>query len=73
LLARNTSGGQRLSQKATSGSDEWSACEILLVAGLLTYEHYRGGRRTFTKDGLCGVLPKGAGPTTRRGISQCFN
>src|SRR6185312_6494169 len=47
---------QSLVQQSTGGPDEWAACQILLVAWLLTNQHQPGVRRALAKNGLRRVL-----------------
>src|SRR2546428_3886691 len=67
-VAVDTRGLQRVVEDTARGTDERSARDVLLVAGLLADEDDLGGPLPLPEDGLGGFLPEVAGLAVGRGI-----
>src|SRR5213080_4654943 len=58
-------------QQPPGRAHERLPCLVLLVAGLLSDEHYRSGLRALPEDGLGAELPEGAALAEGRRLAEC--
>src|SRR6185437_3410565 len=73
LLTRDIDLCERTGQKLSGGTDERMAGAIFLIAGLLANKDDRCIRRSFTENGLRGVLPERAGAAGYGRFTQRFD